>query len=101
MPALSQPTLPAISTLRTITLRIQPVAPDAAAVNDLKRKGLIEGRAEIKRSMASWQVQVKNAEEALMEAIDGIIGCLALEGYVTLEEWWDVKRGLCLFTVRC
>lgn len=50
--------------------------------------------------MASWK-GVKNAEDALMEAIDGIIGRLALEGYVTVEEWWDVKRGLCLLTVRC
>ena len=100
LPALAQPTLPAVNTLRTITLRIQPVVPDAAAVRELKLKGLIEGRAVITRSIASWKVQCRNAEEALMEAIDGIIGRLALEGYVTLEEWWDVKRGLCLLTVR-
>lgn len=101
LPALAQPALPAISTLRTITLRIQPVnPPDAPAVHDLKRKGLVEGRDVIKRSMANWQLHVKKAEEALMEAVDGIVGRIALEGYVVLEEWWDVKRGLCLLTVR-
>ncbi|KAF8595837.1 hypothetical protein BDV93DRAFT_528401 [Ceratobasidium sp. AG-I] len=100
LPALTQPSLPAISTLRTITLRIQPTAPDSAAVKELKLKGLVEGRAVIKRSIASWKVQVKRAEDALMEAVDGIIGRIALEGFVTVEEWWDVKRGLCLLTVR-
>ncbi|KAG9121742.1 hypothetical protein FRC07_002178 [Ceratobasidium sp. 392] len=89
LPALTRPEVLATNTLRTITLRIQPVVPDRAAIVYLKRNGLVEGRDVIKRSIAGW---IKKAEEAFMEAMDGIIGRLALEGYVTVEEWWDVKR---------
>ncbi|KAG8741180.1 hypothetical protein FRC10_003225 [Ceratobasidium sp. 414] len=103
LPALSQPTLPATTALRTITLRIRLPAPDIDWVNEIKQTGLVQGRAVIKRALRVWfqRVNGDKGEEAVFEAVDSIAGRIAIEGFLILEEWWDLRRGLCMYTIRC
>ncbi|KAG8695604.1 hypothetical protein FRC08_007663 [Ceratobasidium sp. 394] len=103
LPALSQPTLPATTTLRTITLRIRLPAPDVDWVNEIKQSGLVQGRLVIKRALRMWfkSVNSDKGEEAVFEAVDSIAGRIAIEGFLIVEEWWDLRRGLCMYTIRC
>ncbi|KAG9098473.1 hypothetical protein FRC06_006350 [Ceratobasidium sp. 370] len=103
LPALSQSTLPATTALRTITLRIRLPAPDVDWVNEIKQTGLVQGRAIIKRALRVWfqRVNSDKGEDAVFEAVDSIAGRIAIEGFLIVEEWWDLRRGLCMYTIRC
>ncbi|KAB5591296.1 hypothetical protein CTheo_5255 [Ceratobasidium theobromae] len=103
LPALSSTCLPATTTLRTITLRVVLPSPDAAWMNECIRTGPVQGREVLGRGLKNWIAYFasKKGEKALYEAADSIVGRLAIEGFLVLEEWWDLKRGLLMLTVRC
>lgn len=103
LPTLTPTSLPATTALRTITLRIQTPPADSHWINEFKRSGIVEGRAVLKKAFRTWAsgVNSKKGEEAVFKAIDAIMGRVAIEGFVVLEEWWDLRRGLCMLTVRC
>ncbi|KAG9087464.1 hypothetical protein FRC07_012820, partial [Ceratobasidium sp. 392] len=96
LPALSPSTLPATTTLRTITLRIRLPAPDVEFVNEIRQTGLTHGRGVVKKGLKGWfqRVNSTKGEEAIFEAVDSIAGRIAIEGFLVLEEWWDLRRGL-------
>lgn len=63
----------------------------------------MQGREVLGRGLKNWIAYFasKKGEKALYEAADSIVGRLAIEGFLVLEEWWDLKRGLLMLTVRC
>lgn len=105
LPALSPPSggLRPQTSPRSITLRVDLPDPDKIWVQLDRVSGKVHGREVLSSAFISWfnnQV-TRNAELALYDAVDAITGRITYEGFLIIQERWDLRRGLWVLTVRC
>jgi len=89
-------TLPATTSLRTITLRIRNLPP-----TDLGYFNPQEGRDEISRALKNWLARPAIKAKAIFHFADLLVTRIRMDGFTIVEEWWNFGGEFVQFVMRC
>jgi hypothetical protein len=92
---------PSSGGLRTITLRLtQLPPPDPSYLTKTAHNGRKEGRGELDDAYKGWVKSWGTGVESLWIAAGLLSRRVTLEGFVIVEEWWNVADSILQYVVR-